>query len=165
LDTLLRFLTQPRQPLWKFCALAYLTALAPSLALYSCAYFVVGAVGADAQAIQAPPRAASLSEFLGAVIFAPLVETAILGLLLRGLLSVFKTPLLVAALSALLWGAMHATFGLLWFFGTVWSFFVFSCAYVAWRQRSLHEAYISAAVPHAMVNLTAMLAIALGNAA
>jgi len=97
-----------------------------------------------------------MGSVFSAVVVAPVVETALLGLLVRGLLKLSSRPIFVATISALTWGALHGAFGLLWFFGTVWSFFVFSCAYIGWRERSSREAFIAAAAPHALVNLVVM---------
>ena len=44
-----------------------------------------------------------------------------------------------------------------WFFGTVWSFYVFSLGYLAWRPVSYKHALGAAAVPHALVNASALL--------
>jgi hypothetical protein len=53
-------------------------------------------------------------------------------------------------------GGFHAAFGVIWFFGTVWSFLVFSCAYIGWRPVSFKEAFLAAWIPHVLINLTAM---------
>lgn len=62
-----------------------------------------------------------------------------------------------AGASALAWGGLHAWFHPLWFFGTVWSFYVFSLGYLAWRPVSYKHALGAAAVPHALVNASALL--------
>lgn len=66
-----------------------------------------------------------------------------------------------AASSAVIWGLAHALFGALWFFGTVWAFFVFSCAYMAWRKVSFWHGYAAATAPHAAINLLAFAGKAL----
>lgn len=95
-------------------------------------------------------------DILGPVVFAPVVETLLLGLLLKGLLLLTARPVLTAALSALFWGALHGIVAPLWFFGTVWSFFIFACAYLGWHRQSRRKAFIAAAVPHSLINLIAM---------
>jgi hypothetical protein len=97
------------------------------------------------------------------VIFAPIVETFVLigGIKLLEIIS--SRPVVLAMLSALVWGLLHGSFATLWFFGTVWSFFVFSSAYLAWRSRSFKAGFIAASMPHALVNLTSMCVIMLGT--
>jgi hypothetical protein len=51
---------------------------------------------------------------------------------------------------------LHALLDPLWFFGTVWSFFVMSCAFLGWRKCSYRRAFIAASVPHVLINLTVM---------
>jgi len=99
--------------------------------------------------------------FIFVVIVGPLVET----LLLAGLFLVMPRRLGVikrAIISAILWGGVHALSAPLWFFGTVFSFFVFSCSYLTWRKKSFAHGFLAAMLPHIMVNLFActLLAIA-----
>jgi hypothetical protein len=70
----------------------------------------------------------------------------------------------VAATAAILCGLAHGTYGLLWFFGTAWSFFVFSYGFLAWRKVSYLHAFVAAAAPHALLNATVFGFLALyGN--
>lgn len=144
----------PRHCLWAtlWCSL--------SLPLLLAAYGLARAMGVDTTAALGPERAATVGEFLGTVVFAPLAETLLLGGLLWWLSRLTRRPLLVAGLSALLWGALHAQFGGLRFFGTAWTFYVLSCAYLAWRPVGFGHAFVAAAVPHGVINLSVMLAIA-----
>jgi membrane protease YdiL (CAAX protease family) len=81
----------------------------------------------------------------------------VLALLLELLSRVTRHSQVIAIVSALAWGAAHAYFHPLWFFGTVWSFYVFSRGYLAWRPISYKHALGAAAVPHALVNSSALL--------
>lgn len=155
------FLLRPTLPLWKFCLTAFPLALVPSLALQASAHLLLRAVGVDTSLIEAPSRSATAGEVLGAVAFAPVVETYLLAFVLLVLLKLGCGRPFAAIVSALLWGALHATLGPLWFFGTVWSFFVFSCAFLGWRERSFKQAFAAAAVPHALINLVVMVTVAL----
>jgi hypothetical protein len=92
-----------------------------------------------------------------AVLVAPLIETLVLGGVLRLLEFATRRRQILALLSALLWGGAHAWFHPLWFFGTVWSFYVFSRGWLAWRPVSYKHAFAAAAVPHALVNSSALL--------
>lgn len=150
----LRFLTQPRVPLWRYCLTAFVAAVVPSMILAGGVQALLAAVGADVDGMGAPDRQVTVGEFLGMVVFAPIVETVVQGLLLHILKALSERTLFVATASALLWGAAHAAVGPLWFFGTVWSFFVLSCAYLAWLPRSAGSAFVAAAVPHGLINLT-----------
>jgi hypothetical protein len=98
-----------------------------------------------------------------AIVLAPVVETFCLAGILA-LLSIFLTRASYVALaSALVWGALHGAFGAMWFFGTAWSFYVFSCAYLYWRKQSFGKAFVAASVPHALVNSSVMLGLALAS--
>ena len=113
-----------RCALWKDCLLAFPIAFFPSILLYAVAEAVLRAFGADVSHMQAPQRSVTVVEVLGSVLFAPVIETLLLALVL----SIVRRAVLVASISAIAFGVLHGMFGLLWFFGTVWSFFVFSCA-------------------------------------
>lgn len=149
-------LLSPKVSLWRYCLEAWPIALIPSVLLFVLATGLLALAGVSLESIAPPAREVSVSTFLGAVIFAPIVETLVLigGIKILG--SISSRPVVVAMMSALAWGFFHGIFGALWFFGTVWSFFVLSCAYLAWRDRSFKAGFIAASVPHALVNLTAM---------
>jgi len=137
--------------------LAFPLALVPSLLLLTAVFILLRLAGFDLASMSPPAVQVSLREFTGAVIFAPILETLLLalGLFILGVL--FKRRLFVAAVSALLWGGFHGLVAPFWFFGTVWSFFIFSCAYLVWRERSFYSAFLAAAVPHMLVNLTVFI--------
>ncbi len=165
MNALLHFLTEPRLPLWKYSIAAFPIALIPSVAIYAGVYLLLSALGTEVSGMLPPARSSGIGEFVGTVVLAPIAETAVLALLVRGLLALTDRHFLIATVSGLLWGALHATLGLLWFFGTAWSFFVFSSAYLGWRKQSLHEAFAAAAIPHMLVNLCVAVPLAVQNAA
>jgi hypothetical protein len=103
--------------------------------------------------------------FLGIVALSPIVETAILVVMLRFLLRLGATPLVAATTAAFMWGGLHGVLYPMWFFGTVWSFFVFSCAALAWRAKSRAHAFWAAALPHALLNGAIFGAVALAAGA
>jgi len=131
----------------------------PSIALYTAARSAALAMGIDIRSIEAPARDASVGEFIGAVVLAPIGETLLLGLLLWALSRLSSRPVFIACVAAALWGGLHGSLGALWFFGTFWSFYVFSCSYLAWRPQAYWKAFVVAAAPHALINLSAMLAV------
>lgn len=159
----LSFLLNPRISLWRYCLCIFPIALFPSVVLYAIAFEIFTATGFNTELIKAPARTSSLGEFFGSVVFAPLSETWLLGLTLSLFVKMTPRPVVTATAAAFLWGVLHGLVGWLWFFGTVWSFFIFSCAFLAWRKHSYQQAFIAAAIPHALINLSAMLSIATEN--
>jgi membrane protease YdiL (CAAX protease family) len=159
--TLKALVVRPSVPLWQYCLLTIPIALFPSFFLAWSAQVLFASAGVDVSLIAPPDRVFSIGEFLGTTVFAPIVETALLALGLQVLMALSSNPVLVAVVSALIWGCIHGAFGFLWLFGTVWSFLVFSWAYLAWRPRSFRAAFTAAAVPHAAINTVAMLLIPL----
>ena len=160
---LVRWMLRATSPLWRRTLLYVPVALVPSLLLVAAAYGATVAAGVDPRPFNRSMSAPSLAGFAGSVVFAPVLET----LLLAGVISLLqvasKSTVFVAVISAVIWGALHATLGVLAFFGTVWSFFVFSCAFLAWRKISFARAFVAAAVPHALCNATILsLALLLG---
>lgn len=139
--------------------LAWPVALLPSAALLGLSCGLALALGVDVSGLMPPDRQATFKDFFGSVILAPPAETLLLGLLLWLLSRMSRRPLFIAAASGVLWGCAHGALAALWFFGTFWSFYVFSCAYLAWRPQGWGRAFAAAALPHALVNLTAMAVI------
>jgi hypothetical protein len=160
-------MTQPPRPRWwfdakpgrfiEYCLVAWHLALIPSILLVVLAYAVFSGAGADVSAIQKPARDIAGRNVWMTVLVAPVAETLVLALGVRliGLLTKHREAIAVA--SALGWGALHASFYPMWFFGTAWSFYVFSRGYLAWQPVSYKHALGAAAVPHALVNSSALL--------
>ena len=130
-----RLLFDTSVPLWRYCLVAFAIATIPSMVLSASAYAIWRAFGLNA-------------------------ETLILAGGLGSLSSFSNHKVLVVGASIIAWGCLHALFGTLWFFGTVWSFFAFSLAYLIGREHGFFRAFIAAAVPHALVNLTVFVGIA-----
>jgi hypothetical protein len=143
--------------LWVDCLIAWHVALIGSLLLVLVAHAVFAGAGADVSALQKPPGELKRRSLIIAALIAPLLETAVLGFLLWLLRFATARRQWLLVLSALAWGGFHATFHPLWFFGTVWSFYVFSRGWLAWRPVSYKHAFAAAAVPHALVNSSALL--------
>ena len=106
-----------------------------------------------------PPESSDLEisvlGFFGAVLFSPIVETLLLSGLLAILSLMRRSVPTTAVISACIWGGLHGLVAPFWFVGTVFGFFVFSCAYLTWRPKSFRHAFAAAALPHAMQNLVA----------
>lgn len=140
-----------------YCVVAWHVALIPTILILIGAHALFSSAGADVEALQKPAREIAQRSVWITLIAAPLVETFVLALLVTGLARLIQNPNVVAAISALVWGGLHAAFHPMWFFGVVWSFFVFSRGYLAWRPVSYKHAFGAAAVPHALVNSSALL--------
>jgi hypothetical protein len=161
---MLRFLAgflfdEPKDPLWRYCLIAFPLALLPSLVLMASVVLALEAFGVDMSAFRPPARHAIWWELFGSVLFVPAVETLILSTTLWLLSALSRRKMFVITTSAVLWGCAHGAQSAPWFFGTVWSFFVFSCTFLVWRKKSFLHAFIAAAVPHALVNLSVVISM------
>ena len=154
---MLRFAFDGRGSFLRYCLIAWHLALIPSLLLVLVAHAFLSGAGADVGQLQKPAAEIARRSVLITAIAAPLIETVLLVLLLEVLRLATRRAQIIAAVAALAWGGLHATFYPLWFFGTVWSFYVFSRGYLAWRPVSYKHAFGAAAVPHALVNSSALL--------
>ena len=140
-----------------YCVLAWHAALIPTILILLAAHSLFESAGVDVEALQKPAREIARRSVWITLVAAPLVETVVLAVLVTGLARFIRNANLVAAISALAWGGLHAMFYPMWFFGVAWSFFVFSRGYLAWRPVSYKHAFGAAAVPHALVNSSALL--------
>lgn len=147
----------PTMPLWRYALLTFPLALIPSLVLYQCVEWLLIFLGVDVTAISPPKIVGTPGEIFGIVIFSPVIETLILAYMLTILSSSSLRRIWVVVIAAIAWGCLHGIVARLWFFGTVWSFFMFSCAYLVWRTVSFRKALLAAALPHVLINSTAML--------
>ena len=148
---------QPQGSLLGYSLVAWHVALIPSLLIVLAAHALFASAGVDVRDLQKPPVELQARSVWMAVLAAPLIETLLLGVLLRLLEIGARRRQLLALLSALAWAGAHAWFHPLWFFGTVWSFYVFSRGWLAWRPVSYKHAFAAAALPHALVNSSALL--------
>jgi hypothetical protein len=140
-----------------YCLIAWHVALIPSILIVLAVHAWFAKSGVDVSALQKPAVDLQTRSLWIAVLAAPVIETLVLGIVLR--LMEFATPRRqwLALLSALAWGGAHAYFHPLWFFGVAWSFYVFSRGWLAWRPVSYKHAFVAAALPHALVNSSALL--------
>jgi len=97
------------------------------------------------------------------VVFAPVVETLIMGTVLLILLR-FLPPAAAIIVSAMGWGIAHSLQVPIWGLTIWWPFLVLSTLFVAWRDRSLWLAFGLPMAAHAMQNLFPALAIVSGKA-
>lgn len=125
-----------------------------SMLLAGAALGVSVLAGIPFEEIEVPERAIGVWDFIGVAVLAPLIETPLL-IALLALLPARMGIVPRAAVSALVWGGLHALIAPFWFFGVVWAFFVFSCGYLVWRPESFRHGFAAAALPHALQNLAA----------
>ncbi len=90
--------------------------------------------------------------FLLLTVFAPVIETLIMALVLT-LLARFMAPTAAVLASALLWGTAHSLQAPVWGLIIWWPFLIFSTLYLVWRQRGLLIGLAVAATAHALQNL------------
>ncbi len=156
-----QFLFDPQLPLWRYCLLAFPVFTLPAMAISGAARGLFTLAGVDLDLIAPPSHDLTIIYIFGLIVFSPIVETLLLALGIRILSALSPNTFFVAISSALIWGGLHDAFGLLWFFGPAWGFFVMSCGYIAWRRQSFKSAYLAASIPHAFNNSFAAFVILL----
>ncbi|MDM0028118.1 hypothetical protein [Variovorax saccharolyticus] len=156
------FLFSPRRPLWRFCLVAVPLALVPSLFISGLLLLVLKLAGVETLRLL-PSFSLQLTWtwLAKVVLIGPILETIVLAVGIWILRWFVKRPTHLAGVSAVLWGIMHGLDGPIRAFGTGWSFFVFSAAYISWRQQSRIRAYLAALIPHSLANLCVLLSFGL----
>lgn len=100
----------------------------------------------------APPPETLYTLFISSVPV-PFVETWIVMWIIRKVRRVAHRPVSIAAVTAVICAVAHELAVPLWFFGTVWSFFVFSYGFLIWQPYSSRYAFFAMFLPHALLNL------------
>ncbi len=146
-------LLEPRRP-GLVIPLGWLTAIVPSLLLSALAQWLVP------NAAQ-PEFGATGAVFLMfmLVVFAPVIETLIMGAVLLVLLRIVG-PAVAVAISAIGWGIAHSLAVPTWGLVIWWPFLIFSTLFVVWRERSLLAAFAVPAAVHALQNVGPALVVA-----
>ena len=149
-------LLEPRRPLVAV-ALGALTAFVPTVLLAALVLWLLP--GGER------PQFAMDGAFalFGLVVFAPVVETLIMGTVLLVLLRLLGPTAAIVA-SAAGWGIAHSLAAPIWGLIIWWPFLIFSTLFVVWRSRSLGAAFAVPAAVHALHNLGPALAVASGQA-
>lgn len=154
----LSLLFDTRTSAWKYILRAGLISLVPSLLVS----FLIAAVGlGNEETMPHFDRAAgSVVLFVMVVVASPVIETLVLGFGLW-LLAFLTRKLLWQALgSSVIWAVLHSLAAPAWGLVVLWPFFVFSCAYLAWRRRSWWHAMGMACGVHMFQNLLPGILIA-----
>jgi hypothetical protein len=150
-----RQLLEARRPLVSI-ALGALTTLLPSLLLAAAVRWLL------------PMGEGPKFEMEGAlalfalVVFAPVVETLIMGTVLLVLLR-FVGPTAAVLISSAGWGIAHSLQAPVWGLIIWWPFLVFSTLFVVWRSHSLLAAFAMPAAVHSLQNLGPALLVASGQ--
>lgn len=153
--TLPAFLFEPRQPA-RAILLAWPLVTLPALGL--AAFFSWLIPGAPRPVFDGDPWLI----FFMVEVFAPIVESLIMAVVLEVLLRIFPWQAAVS-LSAIGWGVAHSLQAPTWGLVIWWPFLIFSILYVTWRKRSKLAAIGIAASVHALNNLIpALLLLRLG---
>lgn len=143
---------------WKYIVRTGLISLIPSLAISICLAFIAGG-GGDGMP-QFSREAGVVLLLVSVVIISPILETLLLGLTLWIVSFVTKKPLRQALVTCVIWAVLHSLAAWLWGLVVIWPFFVFSCAYLAWRRRSWWHAMGVACGIHVFQNLLPGILIA-----
>lgn len=151
----------PQRGLLRQSASAALTAAVGSCVILATAYGFAHAFGKTPDLETLPDVPIAALQLFGLAVLSPVAETAMLALTITALANFIHSRLWLAVIAALIWGGLHSLASPFWFFGTVWSFFVFSCCYLIWRPRSLWYALAAAAIPHALINIFVFTVLAL----
>ena len=138
-------LREPRRPLLAL-AVAWLLSFPLSIVLAK----LVSMVFPGAESPEFP--VAGLTALFLLVVFAPVLETLIMGGVLLVLLRLFSPPIAVLV-SAAGWGVAHSLGAPTWGLVIWWPFLIFSTLFVTWRQRSLLLAFALPMAAHALHNL------------
>lgn len=137
--------------------------MVPSLLLVSIAHGVHYLATGRLPVSGRPNLELTVVEFVGLSLFAPVVETLLLAITLKLVLKITSRPGVASTIAAVVWGLLHGAVSAVWFFGTVWSFFVFAWSFQEWRKVSFRHAFVAAAVPHSLINASVFLfVLALG---
>jgi len=143
---------EPRRPALAL-AVSWLTTFLPSIGLAA----LIGLIAPDV----AQPKfdiTGPMAIFL-LVVFAPVVETLIMGSVLSVLLRVMPPAAGVVA-SAIGWGIAHSLMAPIWGLTIWWPFLIFSALFVVWRRQGWWLAAGLVASVHALHNLLPALYLA-----
>lgn len=160
-------LFKPKISWWRYCLLISALAIPISIFLtYACEY-ITHLIGFYPKAYMSTvnQNGNALNSFgiVEAVIISPIIETFLLALLIKIVSFFIKKNIYIATLSAVIWGAVHGLFGLVWFFGPAWGFFILSCGYLGWEKKGFWRAFSICLVPHIFNNIIGSLVVYFGK--
>jgi hypothetical protein len=161
-DSFLRLLPallrEPHRP-WLVIPVAWVLSFVGSLGL---AAFVQW-LAPHAQTIEIPKNLPPWLIIFGFAIFSPVVETILMGTVLKLLLR-WMAPGPAIFMSAIGWGILHSLQIPVWGLAIWWPFLIFSTLFVVWQQRGFWVGVGVAATTHFLQNIGPSLAMAYPNA-
>jgi len=106
--------------------------------------------------LNAPDWVQVLVSFSDIVIFGPLVETAMMFVIIWFLSRIRASGIWLAVASAVVWGLLHARSGVMIKFITAWPFFCFTIVLLELEKRSKDYAWVVVSVIHGIYNVFAL---------
>ncbi len=146
---LLRWLFDTRIPMHRYIVRTGLISLVPSLAIA----LVLAMSGIITEDTGPHFEGSALELIIMIVVVGPPIETLLMVCVLWVLSFITKRRVRLAVMSAFVWAALHSLMAPAWGLGVLWPFFVFSCSYLAWRQRSRWRAILVTSCVHAFQNI------------
>ena len=150
------FLFDTDKSKWRYVIQAGLVSLLPSLAIAT----LLQASGILTESNGPEFKGHPIALLVGIVIISPALETLLMGLIFFVLRRFIKHPIKLAVTSAVLWAALHSLAAPAWGLAVLWPFYVFSCAYIAWREKSWMTAYSITCCIHMFQNILPGIAAA-----
>lgn len=147
-------------PWWRVLVNGFLLGTIPSVVLIGLIQIVIGIQSVPEDFFNRP--AASL--LYSTLVFAPLVETLLLAVIVWMLRRFIRDRMMIALVVGVLAGLAHGASAAIWFFGTAWTFFVMTYVFVTWRQVSAVLAFLLCMGIHFVNNSFAMSIYLLGDA-
>jgi hypothetical protein len=145
-----------RIPALKYILYAGLISLIPSLAIAGILAFSGVITEESGPQFEGPVVVLLISM----TIVAPVIETLLMGPVLWVLSFITKRKLLLALLSAIVWAVLHSFAAPVWGLVIFWPWFVFSCSYLAWREKGWWRAVFVTIGVHVFQNtLPAIVAV------
>lgn len=145
-------------PAWKYVIRMTIVSLVPTF-LLSVVLAAAGILTEENTPVFEGPPAVLL---IGIVVVSPVVETLLMAGFIWFLRFFIRRPVRLAIASCAIWALLHSLMAPLWGLVIAWPFFVFSCAYLAWRDVSWGKAILVAAGIHALHNTLPALFTAAG---
>jgi len=155
-DSFLRFLPAPlREPrrAWLAIPTGWALSMLGSLLLAIAVEWLVPNLASP----DVPPMSPGLLIFMF-VVFAPLVESILMGAILVLLLR-WMPPVTAILVSALAWGVFHSLQASAWGLAIWWPFLIFSTLFVVWRQRGFWMGVGVATATHMLQNVGPAIAL------
>ncbi len=153
------WITDTQQRIPSYLVRALFTTLIPAF-LVALALSTTGLLGPGTVPELAGSPGPGIVLFLFMVV-SPIAETLLMAAILAMTRIVSKNMWVRAAISAFVWAGLHSAVASLWGAVVLWPFFVFSCCYLAWRQRSRTHALAVTCCAHMLHNALPSLVVAL----